>query len=63
MTEWRKCSLHPDVDPERMWGCPDCLVELRQLAQSALAVFESMEQWDDERIRPLVEQLKTTRRE
>jgi len=28
--EWRKCELHPDVDGARMWGCPDCLYELRR---------------------------------
>ena len=28
--EWRKCSLHPDVNPATMWGCPDCLAELRR---------------------------------
>lgn len=28
-TEWRKCALHPDVDPETMWGCPDCVAGLR----------------------------------
>ena len=30
--EWRKCPHHPDVDPDRMWGCPDCLAELRMAA-------------------------------
>lgn len=28
--EWRKCALHPDVNPETMWGCPDCLSALRK---------------------------------
>jgi len=28
--EWRVCSKHKDVNPETMWGCPDCLAELRQ---------------------------------
>jgi hypothetical protein len=27
--EWRSCKTHPDVDPNRMWGCPDCVAELR----------------------------------
>jgi hypothetical protein len=27
----RLCRHHPDVDAERMWGCPDCLCELRAL--------------------------------
>lgn len=27
--EWRKCSLHPTVDPRYMWGCPDCVASLR----------------------------------
>jgi hypothetical protein len=27
--DWKHCDLHPDVDPDRMWGCPDCLAELR----------------------------------
>lgn len=30
MTEWRRCKLHPEVNPNRMWGCPDCLFELRR---------------------------------
>lgn len=30
MAEWRKCALHPDVNPKTMWGCPDCLAELRR---------------------------------
>jgi hypothetical protein len=28
--EWRVCSKHKDVDHNTMWGCPDCLAELRQ---------------------------------
>lgn len=27
---WRYCKTHPDVDGTRMWGCPDCLAELRR---------------------------------
>lgn len=38
--EWRKCSLHPDVDPEAMWGCPDCLASLR----TALAAAQELAQ-------------------
>lgn len=30
MTEWRRCAEHPDVDGATMWGCPDCLAELRR---------------------------------
>jgi len=26
---WRRCDLHPDVNGATMWGCPDCLRELR----------------------------------
>lgn len=26
---WRNCETHPDVDGRYMWGCPDCLAELR----------------------------------
>jgi len=33
--EWRVCKHHPEVNPETMWGCPDCLAELRhELAQA-----------------------------
>jgi hypothetical protein len=28
--EWRKCPSHPDVNGATMWGCPDCLAELRR---------------------------------
>ena len=24
-----KCKIHPDVKSDCMWGCPDCLYELR----------------------------------
>lgn len=29
LVDWH-CELHPDVDPATMWGCPDCLFELRR---------------------------------
>jgi len=33
--EWRVCKHHPEVNPETMWGCPDCLAGLRhELAQA-----------------------------
>jgi len=28
--EWRKCGKHKDINPDTMWGCPDCLAELRK---------------------------------
>jgi hypothetical protein len=24
------CPTHPDVNSDTMWGCPDCIVELRR---------------------------------
>lgn len=27
---WHPCALHPDVNAKTMWGCPDCLAELRR---------------------------------
>lgn len=29
MKDWRRCSEHPEVNGETMWGCPDCLAFLR----------------------------------
>jgi hypothetical protein len=29
---WRPCELHPDIDPQTEWGCPECLtIELERL--------------------------------
>lgn len=55
MVEWRKCELHPDVDPDRMWGCPDCLHYLREENKRLRAVVQGeikhhrdgMEKWDN----------------
>ena len=35
-----KCELHPDVDPHRSWGCPDCMAEARRLLSRAEAERE-----------------------
>ena len=49
MTDWRHCDVHPDVNGERMWGCPDCVAELRrhvsalrdELIDARTAIFEA----------------------
>lgn len=27
--EWRRCKLHPDIDPAMHWACADCMFEAR----------------------------------
>ena len=39
-----KCDSHPDVDPVRMWGCPDCLYEVKRELSQAQVEIERLEE-------------------
>lgn len=70
MSDWRRCAMHPDVNPQTMWGCPDCIVELRAerntlaaALKHALDFLKALEQWDDPDIRPFMERAEQLLRE
>ena len=46
MADWRKCALHPDINPATMWGCPDCLAELRRRNENTPIQYrERLAEW------------------
>lgn len=45
--EWRQCKTHPDVDGKTMWGCPDCLVELRREVGAHAEKMGMMMKWQE----------------
>jgi len=40
--KWNSCKHHPHVNGDRMWGCPECLYELRKENERKDAVIEAV---------------------
>jgi hypothetical protein len=42
IVEWRRCRIHADVNPDTMWGCPDCLATLRLRESSTRRALDNI---------------------
>lgn len=48
--EWRKCKTHPAVNPNTMWGCPDCVFELRREVGQLKSALEAAQKEAEARL-------------